>query len=83
MHMVSGLDRSILKLSLGRILDMQADRIESDIEWIDSRIESLGSSDEDSLERRLLEIIRDSLVKDLEEIQSFKGGGLEVDRLNL
>ncbi|MEM1873215.1 MAG: hypothetical protein QXS85_05520 [Acidilobaceae archaeon] len=69
-----------LARSLSVVVDDQVKRILSDISWIEYRLSVLGDSEEDQIERRLLSILKNSLVKDLESLLAFRNNGYKLSR---
>lgn len=55
---------------LNRLLEMQASRIELELEWIEERMKDLGASEEEEAERIILENLKDSLLEDLKKIKA-------------
>jgi len=45
----------------------------SDLSWVEYRLALLGGSEEDEIERRLLNVLRRNIVRDLELLLSYKG----------
>ncbi|MFZ8794812.1 MAG: hypothetical protein ACO2O2_13155 [Acidilobaceae archaeon] len=59
--------------SLERIVDFEVKRLLSDLSWVEYRLALLGGSEEDEIERRLLNVLRRNIVRDLELLLSYKG----------
>ncbi len=66
-----GLSKSIDR-SLDRIFDFEVKRLLSDLSWVEYRLALLGGSEEDEVERKLLNILKKSIVKDLELLLSHR-----------
>lgn len=58
--------------SLDRIVDEQVKRLLADLSWVNYRLAALQNGEEDEVERRLLNIIKSNMVKDLELLMAFK-----------
>jgi hypothetical protein len=63
--------------SLERIVDFEVKKLLSDLSWVEYRLALLGGSEEDEIERRLLNVLRRNIVRDLELLLSYKGGRSE------
>ncbi|MDM7275791.1 MAG: hypothetical protein P3X22_006740 [Thermoprotei archaeon] len=63
--------------SLDRILDFQVKRLLSDLSWVEYKLALLGGSEEDEVERRLLSILKKSIISDLELLLSYKSSNLK------
>ncbi len=63
--------------SLDRILDFQVKRLLSDLSWVEYKLALLGGSEEDEVERRLLSILKKSIISDLELLLSYKSSSLK------
>ena len=59
--------------SLERIVDFEVKKLLSDLSWVEYRLALLGGSEEDEIERRLLNVLRRNIVRDLELLLSYKG----------
>jgi len=58
--------------SLDRIVDFEVKKLLSDLSWVEYRLALLGGSEEDEIERRLLNVLKRSIVKDLELLISYR-----------
>jgi hypothetical protein len=58
--------------SLERIVDFEVKRLLSDLSWVEYRLALLGGSEEDEIERRLLNVLRRNIVKDLELLLAYR-----------
>ncbi|MEM0339985.1 MAG: hypothetical protein QXN05_00965 [Acidilobaceae archaeon] len=72
---------SRLSKNVSTVVEDQVRKILSDISWIDYRLATLGNSEEDQIERKLLNILKTSLLKDLESLLAFKNNGYRVARV--
>ncbi|MFN4046158.1 MAG: hypothetical protein ACK4H7_02315 [Acidilobaceae archaeon] len=63
--------------SLDRILDFQVKRLLSDLSWVEYKLALLGGSEEDEVERKLLSILKKSIISDLELLLSYKSSNLK------
>ncbi|MEM1904084.1 MAG: hypothetical protein QXP64_03735 [Acidilobaceae archaeon] len=72
---------SRLSKNVSTVVEDQVRKILSDISWIDYRLATLGNSEEDQIERKLLNILKTSLLKDLESLLAFKNSGYRVARV--
>ncbi|MEM1712621.1 MAG: hypothetical protein QXO93_02050 [Acidilobaceae archaeon] len=58
--------------SLDRIIDGQVKKLLSDLSWVNYKLALLSNNDEDEVERKLLNVLKNSIVKDLELLISYK-----------
>jgi hypothetical protein len=58
--------------TLDRIVDFEIKKLLSDLSWVEYRLALLGGSEEDEIERRLLNVLKKSIVRDLELLLSHK-----------
>lgn len=61
-----------LEKSVERIVDLEVKRLLSDLSWVEYKLALLGGSEEDEIERRLLNVLKKSILKDLELLLSYK-----------
>jgi hypothetical protein len=54
-------------------MDFEVKKLLSDLSWVEYRLALLGGSEEDEIERRLLNVLRRNIVRDLELLLSYKG----------
>lgn len=58
--------------TLDRIVDFEIKKLLSDLSWVEYRLALLGGSEEDEIERRLLNVLKKSIVRDLELLLSHR-----------
>jgi len=58
--------------ALNRIVDFEIKKLLSDLSWVEYRLALLGGSEEDEIERRLLNVLKKSIVRDLELLLSHR-----------
>ncbi len=58
--------------ALDRIVDFEIKKLLSDLSWVEYRLALLGGSEEDEIERRLLNVLKKSIVRDLELLLSHR-----------
>ena len=58
--------------TLDRIVDFEIKKLLSDLSWVEYRLALLGGSEEDEIERRLLNVLKKTIVRDLELLLSHK-----------
>lgn len=58
--------------SLSRIVDFEVKKLLSDLSWVEYRLALLGGSEEDEIERRLLGVLKKSILRDLELLLSHR-----------
>jgi len=63
----------ILAEKIESIFSREIEKLVDRITWIDSRLASLGDSEEDQIERILLSALRKHLIADLRELGGFSG----------
>jgi len=63
-----------IEKSLDRIVDFEVKKLLSDLSWVEYRLAVLGGSEEDEVERRLLSVLKKSIVRDLELLLSYREG---------
>jgi len=61
-----------IEKSLDRIVDFEVKKLLSDLSWVEYRLAVLGGSEEDEVERRLLSVLKKSIVRDLELLLSYR-----------
>jgi hypothetical protein len=58
--------------TLDRIVDFEIKKLLSDLSWVEYRLALLGGSEEDEIERRLLNVLKKTIVRDLELLLSHR-----------
>lgn len=61
----------LLQESINRIIDAEIEKLVNEIAWIDARILELGEDDESIIEKKLLQVLRRHLMRDLYTLAGF------------
>lgn len=70
---------SLFHESVNRIIDSEIEKLVNEIAWIDARILELGDDDESAIEKKLLQILRKHLMRDLYTLAGFVWDEEEVE----